>query len=95
MVRKRYDLIGGHSHGQKAERADTETSFEAPVPTNEEDPDSGKQTESYTKRRFTGEEFGDGYECFAVETDDETETKELARMELKNREPDDDDQPTE
>jgi hypothetical protein len=36
-------------------------------------------TEEYERRRFEGEEFGEGFECFVFKPDDETEQKELAR----------------
>jgi len=49
-------------------------------------PDSSAETsshsETYIRRHIEGKEFGEGYECFAVSTDDDTETEALALLHL-------------
>jgi len=40
------------------------------------------QTETYVRRRLEGKDFPDGFECFAVSTDDPTDTEALALLHL-------------
>lgn len=76
-------LIGGSAHGQTI-RADKNTDeIELDVHTSEAPTKDSTFTESYERRRFDGEEFGEGFECFAYGADDATEQKELARWMLK------------
>lgn len=77
-------IIGGSRHGQniQVDKETAELVFDvhtAGPPT----PDS-TITETYQRRIFAGEEFGEGYECFVLKSDDETEQRELARWSLLN-----------
>lgn len=81
-MRKDYELIGGWSHGETVAVDESATRLESPVYEDENHLKEPFRSETYTKRRFAGEEFGDGYECYGLVDDDDTDTRELARMEL-------------
>ena len=82
---KVYDLIGGPNHGATVGISETQDRFDSPVFPGEDEKRESVYSERYTRRHFEGDEFGDRYECFGMGTDDETDTRELARMVLNHR----------
>lgn len=80
---KQVPLIGGTSHGHTV-HIDRNTdeividvhTIDAPTP-------DSTFTEAYQRRHFYGEGFGEGFDCFACKSDDETEQEELARWALQ------------
>ena len=82
---KTIKLIGGDSHGESVEVSDGADSIPSPEVTEDHPSFTTAGSETYTRRHFEGEEFGPGSDFFGVATDDDTETKELARMTLKAR----------
>ena len=91
---KTIQLIGGDSHGESVEVSDGADSIPSPEVTEDRPTFKTAGSETYTRRHFEGEEFGPGSDFFGVATDDDTETKELARMTLKARPSDQPDKST-
>ncbi len=75
-------LIGGSSHGNNIHPDATTDQVEIDSQTCENSTPDSTSTESYQRRRFYGEVFGDGFDCFVLKSDDETEQKELARWSI-------------
>lgn len=75
-------LIGGSSHGNNIHPDAGTDEVEIDSQTCENSTSDSTSTESYQRRRFYGEVFGDGFDCFVLESDDETEQKELARWSI-------------
>jgi len=72
-------LIGGSAHGKTINADTTTDEIEIDVHTTDSPTQDSTFTEAYERRRFDGEEFGEGFECFVYKADDEIEQKELAR----------------
>lgn len=72
-------LIGGTNHGQRVQVDENTGEIEMEIHTT--DPPIGEPvyTETYERRRFDGDGFGEGLECFVLKSDDSIEQKELAR----------------
>lgn len=81
-MKKQYKLIGGPNHGDRIFVPGNQNELESPVFPDEAKAKDSSHSETYTRRRFEGEEFGKGYECFGLADDDDTDTKELTRMVL-------------
>jgi len=75
-------LIGGSSHGQSIRVNNNTDEVEIDVHTTDSPMDNSTFTQAYERRHFNGDEFGEGFDCFALKSDDETEQKELARWSL-------------
>lgn len=85
-MKKPYDLIGGHHHGEEVEVNDASNELDtANFPDSIEE--ASLQPEKYVRRHLDGNEFGEGYDCFAVSTDDDTETEALALLHLHSLDP--------
>ena len=80
MMTKQYDLIGGTNHGAVVGISEAQDQFNSPVFAGEDEVRESSYADRYTRRHFEGEEFGAGYECFGLASDDDTDTRELARM---------------
>ena len=80
---KQYDLIGGNCHGEEVKVNDAYDEVETADLAELLD-EVSSQPETYVRRHFAGKEFGDGYECFAVSTDDKTESEALALLHLNS-----------
>ena len=87
MPNKKYDLVGGASHGESVEVSDSVDSVESPGSTHDVPTFETRGEEIYVRRHFKGEEFGEGSDVFGVSTDDDTETRELARMMIHESDP--------
>jgi hypothetical protein len=81
---KTIKLIGGDSHGESVEVSEGADSIPSPEVTEDRPTFTTAGSQTYIRRHFEGEEFGDGSDFFGVATDDDTETKELARMTIKS-----------
>ena len=75
-------LIGGASHGRTVQVDPQIQEVELDIHTSDEPNSEPAFTEKYTRRRFEGQGFGEGFECFALTADDDTEQKELARWSI-------------
>ena len=86
---KKYDLVGGKAHGEGVEVPDFIDSVESPGTTTDPPTFETAGLETYVRRHFEGEEFGEGSDVFGVSTDDDIETMELARMMIHESDPPD------
>jgi len=77
-------LIGGSNHGNTVQTDASTDHVEIDPQTCENSTSDSRSTESYQRRRFYGEVFGDGFDCFVLGSDDETEQKELARWSISH-----------
>lgn len=75
-------LIGGSNHGNNIHPDASTDEVEIESQDSENSTSDSKSTESYERRRFYGEVFGAGFDCFVLGSDDETEQKELARWSI-------------
>lgn len=77
-------LIGGTSHGHFIDIDKNTNEIEIDVHTTGAPTPDSTFTEEYRRRHFDGDGFGEGFDCFVLKSDDDTEQKELARWSLKH-----------
>jgi hypothetical protein len=80
-MKRQYELIGGLHHGEEVKVNDASDKVEtADIP--ELNEEISAYPETYVRRHLEGKEFGGGYDCFAVSTDDNIDTEALALLHL-------------
>ncbi|MEQ1763970.1 MAG: hypothetical protein ABL984_12605 [Pyrinomonadaceae bacterium] len=72
-------LVGGSGHGQSIQVDSKTDEIELDVHTSEKPGSESTFTETYERRHFDGDGFGDGLDCLSLKSDDSTEQMELAR----------------
>ena len=80
-------LVGGTAHGKSIHADEHTHEIEIDVHTCDNPTTDSLFTESYQRRRFDGEGFGSGFDCFVLKSDDEAEQTELARWTLGQPKP--------
>ena len=80
-MKKQFKLIGGYHHGEAVQVPETVELVQTTDFLDSTEAES-VQIETYVRRKLSGEQFPDGFECFAVSTDDPTETEALALLHL-------------
>lgn len=82
-------VIGGSNHGNSVQTDASTDEIEIHAQTSDASTSESAFTETYQRRRFYGEVFGEGFDCFVLGSDDETEQKELARWSIGQPEAED------
>ena len=75
-------VVGGSNHGNSVQTDAGTDQIEIHTQTWDDSTSDFRSTETYQRRRFYGEVFGEGFDCFVLGSDDETEQKELARWSI-------------
>ena len=88
QTHSRVPLIGGTGHGQTVDVDHNVKEIELDIHTTGEPLGKPMYSETYERRSLKGEEFGQNFECFAAKSDDETESRELARWSIRQKEQD-------
>jgi hypothetical protein len=75
-------IVGGTAHGKSIHASNDTNEVELDVHTCDNPTEDSQFTETYERREFNGEGFGEGFDCFVLKSDDETEQTELARWSI-------------
>jgi hypothetical protein len=82
----KFPLVGGSAHGQSVKVDKKTDEIDVPIHSTDEPVGQPLYNETYERRHFDGEGFGEGFDCFAVKSDDVVEQKELARWTVSHTE---------